>query len=493
MQAILRQINNQKIFLLLISVIFLTAFLLIAWPFYYYFQNDEFGHLPIITEGKFIFSSLPRPLAEFSLYLDYKIWGLQPFGYHITNLIVHITNCVLLYHFSLLMQPGETGNAELKKAKAWTASVIFLFYVCHSEPIFWIKGIDGSLAGLFVLLSLIFYLKRHKTNWNIFLSLLFFLCGLLSYETSWIILLAVPFIFSLKLSSRNANLKKERIVISLFWLLFAFYIVWRIYRVGSLGGSYAYGNVESGNLLLLFENFNRLIARSLLPPMQSTILFIFCYALILGAFSLYTIYCFRRKQNFSKKNIAYLILFLAALLPAISIGIDTHDSEGERFIYVASIFLILLMVEFLFIIFKKINYKFWVALTTFIGFHFYLFTKTARDYELAGKMIKETINCAKKYNTKVQRLYAINIPTQLNGALMFRNSFSPALKWLAPGLQFKELQVIQPVELHEGYKIKCKKIHYEQIKEQLDQFNILFDSRNSLIIWFTRENVYFIQ
>ncbi len=488
MQAILRQINNQKIFLLLISVIFLTAFLLIAWPFYYYFQNDEFGHLPQAIQGKFIVNTLPRPLATFSLYLDYQIWGLKPFGYHVTNIILHIANCGLIYQFSLLMQSNEADNNDLKKIKAWVASAVFLFYAFNSETIFWISGRGGSLAGLFVLLSLIFYLKRYNSNWNIFFSLLFFLGGLLSYETSWIILFAIPLI---SLTNKKKR-KKEWTIVSLYYLLFSFYIGGRMFRIGALGSSYIYG-IDKRNFLFIFENFNRLIARSLLPPMQSTILFIFCYALILGAFSLYTIYCFRRKQNFSKKNIAYLILFLAALLPAISIGIDTHDSEGERFIYVASIFLILLMVEFLFIIFKKINYKFWVALTTFIGFHFYLFTKTARDYELAGKMIKETINCAKKYNTKVQRLYAINIPTQLNGALMFRNSFSPALKWLAPGLQFKELQVIQPVELHEGYKIKCKKIHYEQIKEQLDQFNILFDSRNSLIIWFTRENVYFIQ
>jgi hypothetical protein len=269
--------------------------------------------------------------------------------------------------------------------------------------------------------------------------------------------------------------------------------VWRINRVGSLGNSYAYGNFEAGNLLLLFENFNRLVARCLLPPMKSTILFVFCYGLILCAFFLYVIYCFQRKRNFSKKNIAYLILFLAALLPAISIGIDTHDSEGERFIYVASIFLVLFMVEFLFIVFKGINYKFWLILTAFIGFHFYLFVKTAGDYELAGKMIKQTINCARTYKTTVQRLYAIDLPTQLNGALMFRTSFSPALKWLAPDLRFRELNVIEPVVLEKAYEIQCRTAAYGNIKDQLKQFDINFAPGKDMIIWFKPDGVYFIQ
>src|SRR5215475_1696886 len=166
MRSIARQNKDLEIFLTLISVFSLTVFIFIGWPFDYYFQNDEFGHLPLAMKGKFIVNSLPRPLATFTLYCDYKIWGLQPFGYHITNLALHVVNCGLVYHFSFLIQSNEE-NVNRRKIKAYVASLIFLFYGFHSETIFWISGRGGSLAAFFALLSLIFYLKRPKSNWNI--------------------------------------------------------------------------------------------------------------------------------------------------------------------------------------------------------------------------------------------------------------------------------------------------------------------------------------
>ena len=39
------------------------------------------------------------PLTYLSLSLDHLIWGLNPFGYHLTNILLHSINAILLYFF----------------------------------------------------------------------------------------------------------------------------------------------------------------------------------------------------------------------------------------------------------------------------------------------------------------------------------------------------------------------------------------------------------
>ena len=38
-----------------------------------------------------------RPLINFSYAVDYAVWGLNPFGFHLTNLLLHVLNVVLLF------------------------------------------------------------------------------------------------------------------------------------------------------------------------------------------------------------------------------------------------------------------------------------------------------------------------------------------------------------------------------------------------------------
>ncbi len=60
---------------------------------------------PFIKSGSYFFvdSSIGsgetsyRPVVTLSYFFDYSLWRLNAFGYHLTNLLLHITNAVLLY------------------------------------------------------------------------------------------------------------------------------------------------------------------------------------------------------------------------------------------------------------------------------------------------------------------------------------------------------------------------------------------------------------
>src|SRR5215470_12663688 len=42
-----------------------------------------------------------QPLSWITFALDYLVWGMNPFGYHLTNLILHAANAVLFYFLAL--------------------------------------------------------------------------------------------------------------------------------------------------------------------------------------------------------------------------------------------------------------------------------------------------------------------------------------------------------------------------------------------------------
>ena len=91
-----------------------------------------------------------RPLKTLSYALDYKIWGLRPFGYHLTNLLLHILSSALVF----LIAWKIWRNRGL-------ALFIALFFSLHPtrvESVAWITGRKDVLSGFFLFLSFYAYL-----------------------------------------------------------------------------------------------------------------------------------------------------------------------------------------------------------------------------------------------------------------------------------------------------------------------------------------------
>jgi hypothetical protein len=94
-----------------------------------------------------------RPIATLSYSLDYAIWGLDPFGYHLTDLILHIL--VSLSVFLLLLRLTEG-----KQVVAWLGAVIFTLHPILVETVPAIPRRHDVMAALFLLVSLLLFLKH---------------------------------------------------------------------------------------------------------------------------------------------------------------------------------------------------------------------------------------------------------------------------------------------------------------------------------------------
>ena len=122
-----------------------------------------------------------RPVCTITFFIDYFFWQLNPFGYHLTNLLLHIANCILLYLLALSI----TKNPKI----AIFASLLFASHPVNSEAVGVIAFREDLLAVLFMLSSFILFIKldtvsRIKKGCLYLSSLLFFLLALFSKEAA---------------------------------------------------------------------------------------------------------------------------------------------------------------------------------------------------------------------------------------------------------------------------------------------------------------------
>ncbi len=122
------------------------------------------------------------PVSNSSLWLEWRLWGMDPAGYRITNLVLHI--CVGLLIWAVLKR--------LAVPAAFLAALLFVVHPVNVESVAWIAQRKGLLAMLFGLLSMLWYLKpeeeksrrgeEEKGGWNrwYWLSLSAFLLAMLS-------------------------------------------------------------------------------------------------------------------------------------------------------------------------------------------------------------------------------------------------------------------------------------------------------------------------
>jgi hypothetical protein len=139
-----------------------------------------------------------RPLTSLSFWLDFKLWGLNPAAFHLTNILLQAVNSVLL--LIGLLRIGMAGTPALAGA------VLFSVFPAHFENAAWISGRTDLLSFLFAALaalSFFSFLEKKKRS-RLLLSACFFWAGLLAKEN----VLLVPCLFLLLLWKKGAGVRR---------------------------------------------------------------------------------------------------------------------------------------------------------------------------------------------------------------------------------------------------------------------------------------------
>lgn len=419
-----------------------------------FFLSDDFNILHRLKYGDFFEKdSFFRPLSDLSLLLDLKIWDLNPVGFYLSNILIHSFSSVLVFLFidELLKKYQEEKSSSLLPI---IGSLIFLIYPFHLESVVWIAGRGALLATFFSLAS--FYVSiKFDTLVSRMISVSLFFIGLFAYESIWIFPIIISFYYILYLN-KSKNLSISHVVkYSLgYWIAFIGYLLIRFYFIGQFIGSYG----SSRHLVInenTLANVFKLIGRTLIPPFQNTTVFI----LILSIFIIIIlVLCFlynkKASSKFLKIQFVIICFYLISLLPVISLGIDMHDFEGGRFLYFPSIFYVLLIISFLYIIYNR-KALFCLILSCLTYFFIYN-REVLHQYEMASRISNNTFNSFSKINEE-DSFCVDRLPLQYRGAYIFRNGFNSSLQ-LSKKNNFAGEIVINSVNLIDHYKNKNSKV-----------------------------------
>ena len=213
-----------------------------------FFLSDDFdliggvlgGDLPFVwgrSHGGFF-----RPLFILSYYLDAILWGPNPVGFHLSNLLIHVLNAFLVYALTcrLVHYPGLTAAGQ--KREELLAGCLFLLHPSHTEAVSWISGRVDLLATFFFLASLLSYVSylRAERLSHLILANCSFLLALLAKESAAclpVVALVVGVYIGWERHGQDPARRALKAAAPFFFTL-AGYIALRAVVLGSLIGGY---------------------------------------------------------------------------------------------------------------------------------------------------------------------------------------------------------------------------------------------------------------
>lgn len=284
-----------------------------------------------------------RPLQSLSYMCDYSFWRLNPFGYHLTNLIFHLLNTLLVFVLASFISKN--------KMVPFIASLLFGINAIQTETVAYISSRADLICIFFLLLSFIsyiVYIKRlNQKSQHIqyyLLSLFSFILGLLSKELALIFpILLILFDFTFPniepaLTFRNRIIKRYLI----FFIIFLTYILLRLLvfktRVpfSAVPNSFYSSFITAPKIIwsyicLLLLPLNLHMERFILPPQSpvESIALITFIAITLGAIA----------KSYSRSKLIFFgaCWFFITLLPSLNLLFALNAQMSEHWLYLPSI------------------------------------------------------------------------------------------------------------------------------------------------------------
>lgn len=224
--------------LVLISLSVLLVYFRAFWFGFTYFDDDSLilNNLAGISSLKNIlpafwgeltkgFTAFYRPLLTASFILNYQFNGMAAWGYHLVNVLLHLTACLLFFKLLRKLNAGP--------GRALFFSLLFAVHPLNAQAVAWIPGRNDILLAAFALPMLISFINftNGGKNRDLILSSLFFVLALLTKETALVLpVLCLGYYFLL--AGKPRAYRKLVINVSLWTAVF---LLWYLARNNALG------------------------------------------------------------------------------------------------------------------------------------------------------------------------------------------------------------------------------------------------------------------
>lgn len=276
-----------------------------------------------------------HPLVYISFAVENSLFGLDPRIYHITNIIIHCVNSILVFKVVLALRAA--------KMNAFIVALLFAVHPLHVESVAWITERKDVLYSLFFLSSLLFYL-RYQSNRNTkyyVISVMLFLLSCLSKSmavTLPLVLIAADyFIFDLK--KLKIKDKSPYLLISLVFIIINFQTSFYNTDILTYGIYDRISFVFYSILFYPFKMFFPFNLSAIYPyPLNPGIQYLLSPVIFLGLIIL--LYKFNIRARLVKFGLWFYVITILPVLPVIPFGISI---TADRFSYIplSGIFIII--------------------------------------------------------------------------------------------------------------------------------------------------------
>lgn len=418
-----------------------------------------------------------RPISLLSFAIDYKLWGENPPGFHLTNLLIHIASTILIYFIISLLQP--------KKIISFLTALLFLVHPLQVESVTYISGRHDLLLVLFGLVSIYLFIKAWTgiIQWKFYyvFSLISFTLALLSKESA----VAIPFILPVIIvfiSEKNTLQYWRQLFLKLtpFFSILSVYIISRL-TILKFGEPFSSAAIPLKLRFLMFVKGLMadwqifFVPRNLHFRMDQTITYSkFDPQIIISLILLFAI-VWLCVASLKKNKILFFGFgwFFIALAPVSNTIVPVGFFLGERWLRLPSIglfFLLATAISFIYSHLKTKNFLNLIFLIIFVAFISTLSFITINT----NRLWKNSIS----YFSYLVRFYPDDFGNRLNLAIAYAQA----------GKNEKALEeyktIIGSLEIY---------LKNEQIKKSLSQLILAHKTLASLYVEFKKYNDALIQ
>ena len=300
-----------------------------------FFRDLSFGSISHIF-SRYLMGNY-HPFTVLSLIFNYNLSGAEPFSYHLTNIVLHIFNSILVLLVILRMNSGMLA--------AGITAALFAVHPMHVESVVWAAERKDVLYTFFFLCSLLSYLKYIKTSHFrlLALALLLFIFSCFSKGMA----VTLPLImFAADYALGRKNLKKliiEKVPFLLVSMVFGMVAIDGQRKWGAIADFPEYGFIDK--ILLATYSFVFYLIKMIVPTGLSAF---YPYPVKTGNwfppliyFSLLVLFIYKALAFYTMKREKFVffgILFYGiSILPVIQLLPVGDMVAADRYFYVSSI------------------------------------------------------------------------------------------------------------------------------------------------------------
>lgn len=418
-----------------------------------FFVSDDFEFLTIVASAKsclVIFTPLVgryvRPLVVLMYYVCYRLFGLEPWPYHLATLLPHLASACLVYLVGLhlfgdedppRLAPRILRVAPRASSLAFLAGLLFLVFSGHSEAVAWPAGIADPIVAVALLVSFLYYLRACEpgapARYVVF-SYIAVLGAVLTKEV-WVTYPGILLAHAVLLGHRDPQSRRRAATLVLATGgTVVVYLVMRQTIFGSVAGGYSGLGTTLGTSMWLSE-VRAFALRCFVPAgMRAARLWAGPDLVIWGGIALAV--ALRARGGWARVVCFTTAAMMLALLPVLPLSISVSTTESERYTYVATVFSCLLVVAAASAVLRS-RLAVAAACGVLMAWHGVVLVRNTIRWHAAGEMTRGIIDtfagAVRRYDPDSrQPIFLLNLPDNLMGAYVFRRGFSPAIQLFVP-------------------------------------------------------------